>query len=204
MHYLNDLFSQIDFTNLLSLLLRVAAVFLCLAVHEASHGLAAYALGDPTAKGEHRLSLNPLRHIDLLGLLMMFFVGFGWQSRFLWICAISRIQNPEWALTALAGAAFQLCSGVGAAVCVPLYGLSCGGHCFHGGIVQFFVYYCLLSVGLGTFNLIPIPPLDGSKVLFSFLPDMAYFKLMYYERYGMLLLLALAFIGAGGGFCVGT
>ncbi len=185
MHYLNDLFSQIDFTNLLSLLLRVAAVFLCLAVHEASHGLAAYALGDPTAKGEHRLSLNPLRHIDLLGLLMMFSWGLDGQSRFLWICAISRIKIRNGAHR-FGRAAFQLCSGVGAAVCVPLYGLSCGGHCFHGGIVQFLYTTAFLSVGLGTFNLIPIPPLDGSKVLFSFLPDMAYFKLMYYERYGML------------------
>ena len=103
MHYLNDLFSQIDFTNLLSLLLRVAAVFLCLAVHEASHGLAAYALGDPTAKGEHRLSLNPLRHIDLLGLLMMFFVGFGWAKPV--PVDMRYFKNPKsgMALTALAG-----------------------------------------------------------------------------------------------------
>ena len=103
MHYLNDLFSQIDLTNLLSLLLRVAAVFLCLTVHETSHGLAAYALGDPTAKSEHRLSLNPLRHIDPLGLLMMFFVGFGWAKPV--PVDMRYFKNPKsgMALTALAG-----------------------------------------------------------------------------------------------------
>lgn len=200
MHYLNDLFSQIDFTNLLSLLLRVAAVFLCLAVHEASHGLAAYALGDPTAKGEHRLSLNPLRHIDLLGLLMMFFVGFGWAKPV--PVDMRYFKNPKSGMGAhrFGRAAFQLCSGVGAAVCVHFMAYHVAATAFTVALYSFLYTTAFLSVGLGTFNLIPIPPLDGSKVLFSFLPDMAYFKLMYYERYGMLLLLALAFIGAGGGF----
>ena len=78
--YLTNLFDQIDFSNLTGIVLRVAGVFLCLTIHESSHGLAAWVLGDPTAKREHRLSLNPLRHIDLLGLLMMFFVGFGWAK----------------------------------------------------------------------------------------------------------------------------
>ena len=187
MHYLNDLFSQIDFTNLLSLLLRVAAVFLCLAVHEASHGLAAYALGDPTAKGEHRLSLNPLRHIDLLGLLMM-------DMRY--------FKNPKsgMALTALAGPLSNFVLALVLLFVCRFMAYHVAATAFTVALYSFLYTTAFLSVGLGTFNLIPIPPLDGSKVLFSFLPDMAYFKLMYYERYGMLLLLALAFIGAGGGF----
>ena len=72
MHYLSNLWAALDFGSLLSMVTRLAAVLLCLTVHESCHGLAAYALGDPTARREHRLSLNPLRHIDWFGLLMMF------------------------------------------------------------------------------------------------------------------------------------
>ena len=74
LHYLQGLLSALDLTSLLDAVLRVAAIFLCLTVHETCHGLAALALGDPTAKSMHRLSLNPLRHIDWIGLLMMFVV----------------------------------------------------------------------------------------------------------------------------------
>ena len=74
MHYLSNLWAALDFGSLLDMLKRLAAVLLCLTVHETCHGLAAYALGDPTARRAHRLSLNPLRHIDWFGLLMMFLV----------------------------------------------------------------------------------------------------------------------------------
>ena len=77
---LSDLWNSLDFSAILSALMRLIAVFLCLTVHETCHGLAAYALGDPTAKREHRLSLNPLHHIDWLGLALMFTVGFGWAK----------------------------------------------------------------------------------------------------------------------------
>ena len=80
MQYLTNLWNALDFGSLESILLRLAAVFLCLTIHETCHGLAAYALGDPTAKRAHRLSLNPLRHIDWIGLLMMFVAGFGWAK----------------------------------------------------------------------------------------------------------------------------
>ena len=80
MHYLNNLWAALEFGSLWDMLLRLAAVLLCLTVHETCHGLAAYALGDPTARQAHRLSLNPLRHIDWFGLLMMFLAGFGWAK----------------------------------------------------------------------------------------------------------------------------
>ena len=80
LHYLQGLLAALDLTSLMDAVLRVAAIFLCLTVHETCHGLAALALGDPTAKSMHRLSLNPLRHIDWLGLLMMFGAGFGWAK----------------------------------------------------------------------------------------------------------------------------
>ena len=80
MQYLTNLWDALDFGSLESILLRVAAVFLCLTIHETCHGLAAYALGDPTAKRAHRLSLNPLRHIDWIGFVMMIVAGFGWAK----------------------------------------------------------------------------------------------------------------------------
>ena len=76
LHYLRELFYALDFASMSAAVLRVAAIILCMTVHETCHGLAAYALGDPTAKSMHRLSLNPLRHIDWLGLALMFAAGF--------------------------------------------------------------------------------------------------------------------------------
>ena len=80
MNSFSELWNSLDFSALLSALIRVVGVFLCLSVHETCHGLAAYALGDPTAKREHRLSLNPLHHIDWLGFASMLLLGFGWAK----------------------------------------------------------------------------------------------------------------------------
>ena len=197
--YLTNLFDQIDFSNLTGIVLRVAGVFLCLTIHESSHGLAAWVLGDPAAKREHRRSLIPLRHIDLLGLLMMFFVGFGWAKPV--PVDMRYFKNPKsgMAITALAGPASNF---------VLAIFLLLGCSLMDGRVIatpvtlalyQFLFTTAFLSVGLGTFNLIPIPPLDGSKVLFSFLPDSAYARLMYYERYGMIVLLLLAVTNVGNG-----
>ena len=80
MQYLKDLWAALDLGSLEGIALRLASVFLCLTIHESCHGLAAYALGDPTAKRAHRLSLNPLRHIDWIGFVMMIVAGFGWAK----------------------------------------------------------------------------------------------------------------------------
>ena len=84
MGYLENLWNALDFGSLRDMVLRLVSVFLCLTVHETCHGLAALALGDPTAKRARRLSLNPLRHIDWFGLLMMVTVGFGWAKPVPW------------------------------------------------------------------------------------------------------------------------
>ena len=105
LHYLENLFHALDLGSLGDAAVRMAAVLLCLTVHETCHGLTAYALGDPTAKSRHRLSLNPLRHIDWFGLLMMFAAGFGWAKP---VPVDPRyFKNPKrgMAVTALAGPA---------------------------------------------------------------------------------------------------
>lgn len=190
-----ELVQSIDWGSLTDALLRVLGVFLCLTVHETCHGLAAYALGDPTAKREHRLSLNPLHHIDWFGLAAMLLVGFGWAKPVPVDMRYFKKPKQGMALTALAGPVSNFV--------LALLALLCSRLVYHQyGALWDFIFDLLLttaylSVGLGLFNLIPISPLDGSKVLFAFLPDSAYEKLMRYEKYGMIALLILVWLGVG-------
>ena len=199
MTYLKDLFQALDLASLTGALTRVLGVFLCLTVHETCHGLAAYALGDPTAKAMHRLSLNPLRHIDWIGLCMMFFCGFGWAKPVPVDPRYFKKPKQGMALTALAGPVSNLLLALLLLLFSRLvYAFAPEGAAWDA-VFYFLLRTALLSIGLGIFNLVPIPPLDGSKVLAAFLPDHAYFQLMRYERYGMLLLIALSFWGVGSG-----
>ena len=197
--YLQNLLQALDMDSLLDAVLRVVAVLLCLTVHETCHGLAAYRLGDPTAKSMHRLSFNPLRHIDWLGLAMMFFAGFGWAKP---VPVDPRYFNKPtegMAVTALARPVSNLLLAplaIGISKVIYLY----APYTAALDVLFVFLLYILapLSVGLGLFNLLPIPPLDGSKVLGALLPDETYFRLMRYERYGMILLLGLSWLGVTG------
>ena len=197
LHYLQELFYALDFSSLWDAVGRVIAIFLCLTVHETCHGLAAYALGDPTAKSMHRLSLNPLRHIDWIGLLMMFAVGFGWAKPVPVDPRYFKKPKQGMALTALAGPVSNLLLAAAALALLRGAVLVLPGTDWAIWLVNFLLELSILSVGLGLFNLIPIPPLDGSKVLAAFLPDRQYITLMRYERYGILVLLVLSFVGIG-------
>lgn len=205
LHYLQELLQALDLTSMLDAVLRAAAVLLCLTVHEVCHGLAALALGDPTAKSMHRLSLNPIHHIDWFGLLMMFVAGFGWAKPVPVDPRYFKKPKQGMALTALAGPVSNFALALLAIFISRLIYLfvpySAGSE-----IAFSFCLYVLapMSVGLGLFNLLPIPPLDGSKVAAVLLPDRAYLWLMRYERYGMVLLLALSWLGITGGFISGA
>lgn len=195
--FLNDL----DVYGLISFLLNGVAILFCLTVHELSHGLTAYYLGDPTAKDAGRLTLNPIKHIDIFGLLMMIAARVGWAKAVPVDMRNFKHPKRDMAITALAGPAANfllalvallilsliyrgiLLPGVGAVPTALFYGM------------EFLAYLAILSVGLGIFNLIPIPPLDGSKVLFSLLPQKAYYTILHYERYIMGAVLLLAFSG---------
>ena len=197
MHYLSNLWAALDFCSLLSMVTRLAAVLLCLTVHESCHGLAAYALGDPTARREHRLSLNPLRHIDWFGLLMMFVAGFGWAKPVPVNPNYFKKPKQGMALTALAGPVSNFLLALLTLLAARIFCDVAAYSEANQRILDFLLMVALLSIGLGLFNLLPIPPLDGSKVLFAVLPDGAYNQLMRYERYGMLLLFALVFFDVG-------
>ena len=147
-------------------------------------------MGDTTARDMGRLSLNPLHHIDPMGLLMMVVFRFGWAKPV--PINMYRFKEPkrDMALTALAG---PVTSILLSAVMLIFYGLLFP---LRNSMIGTFILTVVatsayLSLSLGVFNLLPVPPLDGSKVLFSLLSDEAYEKLMRYERYGMILLVAL-------------
>ena len=181
---LRTIWDGFDFTYLVSILLGVIPSLLCITLHELSHGYVAYLLGDDTAKRAGRLTLNPLKHLDPIGLLMMLVFRFGWAKPV--PVNMMRFKHPKrgMAVTALAGPACNLLITV---VFLFLYGFLQG--------IELTAY---ISLGFCIFNLIIVPPLDGSKVLFSLLPDRLYLKLMRYERYGSLLLLVLVWSGLLG------
>ena len=195
---IQDIWGGFDFTYILSILLSVVPSLLCITFHELSHGFVAYKLGDDTAKRAGRLTLNPIKHIDPMGLLMMAVFHFGWAKPV--PINMYRFKDPKkgMAITALAGPvsnlilAFVFVFFYGA-LYQPLYRTSAGQH-----LLQMLSLGAYISTGLAVFNLIPIPPLDGSKVMLAVLSDEAYAKLMRYERYGMLIMVALVATGILG------
>lgn len=190
--------AQLDFTALFDLLLPAAAALCCVTIHEMSHGYAACLLGDPTAKNAGRLTLNPLRHIDLMGLLAMVLVKFGWAKPVPVDPRHFKKPKRDMALTALAGPVSNVVLAYGA-LCLSSALLWCCARNPGSVILRYvyllFYYMAVLSAGLAVFNIFPIPPLDGSKVLFSLLPGKVYGLILRYERYGMLVLLALLYFG---------
>ena len=191
-----DIKSGFDFSYLLSILLGVIPSLLCITLHELSHGLMAYRLGDTTAKDAGRLTLNPLKHLDPIGLLMMLVFHVGWARPV--PVNMMRFKNPKrgMALTALAGPAMNVLItavflALYGALYLPLYDSGAGRY-----FLEMIELTARISLGLAIFNLIPVPPLDGSKILLSVLPDSGYRTLMRYERYGSLLLFALMAVGA--------
>ena len=189
----SDVIRNLNWSVLTDMLLAVIPALICITLHELSHGFVAYKLGDNTAKNMGRLTLNPIKHIDIFGLIMMVVLKFGWAKPV--PVNMRNFKNPkrDMAITALAG---PLSNVLICCVVLFIYGLvylpcNLAGTEFAGSLLYAVYITAYLSIALAIFNIIPIPPLDGSKVLFALLPDAAYAKLMRYERYGMLLLLVL-------------
>jgi Zn-dependent protease len=176
-----------------SYVLIAVAALLAITFHEFCHGFAAYKMGDPTAKKLGRLSLNPIKHIDILGLIMLIIAGFGWAKPV--PVNMRNFKSPKrgMAITALAGPISSLLLAFIALLFVAI--LLPFENTVTTSIVQFLILLANISAGLGVFNFIPIPPLDGSKVLLSFLPDNVYYNILKYEFIGMIALIYILSTG---------
>lgn len=180
------------------LLMTVLCVFFSLSVHEFAHGYAAYKMGDGTAKYMGRLNLNPMSHLDPIGAICLFLFGFGWAkpvpinpSNF----RRDRMKSGM-VITALAGPAGNLITAFVSIfvmhVISAVYGNASGIFALVASVLNTLFYVlAYMNIGLAVFNLIPVPPLDGSKVLNAVLPARIYFKIMQYEQYGFIVLILL-------------
>ncbi|MBE6664279.1 MAG: site-2 protease family protein [Ruminococcaceae bacterium] len=197
--------------ELIDLLLRLPIVIIALVVHECAHGFIAYKLGDPTAKYLGRLTLNPIKHLDPIGALCMLLFRFGWAKP----VPINPMyfKNPKvgMALSSLAGPTSNIIlSFIGTffyVLSVKLGNLiivttaNTGLYTPLSYLYQFFAMFAILNMSLAIFNLIPLPPLDGSRIISIFLPQRAYFRIMRYERYigiGFMVLLLVDSYFLGG------
>ena len=188
-----NLFNQ--FTNGFPIelfIMRMFAILMALTFHEFFHGYIAYRLGDNTAKIDGRLSLNPIRHLDPVGAVLIILVGFGWAKPVM--VDPYNLKNPkqDMAIISAAGPLSNLLMAfVVAVISTPFMILFRGNsNIFVGYIFMFLRVLVEVNVGLAIFNLIPIPPLDGSKILGFFLPTNLYFRFISF-RWGFLLLLAI-------------
>ena len=190
------------FSDIPLLLLRIPVILLALSMHEAAHGFAAYKMGDPTARNLGRLTLNPLKHLDPIGTLMMFVFGFGWARPVPINPRYFKDPKKGMAISAAAGPISNLLLGFVGLLCANLFwfAVTRSGLIFEAdgalyantdsafvvNLVSythtFFYLFYMLNVSLGVFNLLPVPPLDGSRIFLSFLPTNLYFQIMRYER----------------------
>ena len=200
---------------LVSFLFTLPVILLSLSVHELSHGFVSDKLGDHTARSMGRLTLNPLKHIDPIGFIALLVFHIGW-ARPVMVDA-RNFKNPkrDMALTALAGpvsnflmafvfsmvfAALLRFGGINNSFFSILNYLNgtaseVSGADVFGVITTLSYYFLVINIGLGVFNLISIPPLDGSKILYAFLPNRILFKILPYERYLQFVLILLLWLG---------
>ncbi len=189
--------------TLIQFLFVVPCVLIALTFHEFAHGYMAYKLGDPTAKNFGRLTLNPLKHLDPIGTICMIFFHFGWAKPVPINSRYFKKPRRDMALTAAAGPIMNFILALfGVLVCriltkifVAFPAQSDFVYYIQYAALTLFSYFHMLNLSLGVFNLIPIPPLDGSRIFYIFLPQKWYFGVMKYEKYIQLALLVLLWTG---------
>ncbi len=190
---------KVEFIDIIiSVLSSLIVIFLTMPIHEFAHAYAATKLGDPTPKFSGRLSLNPFNHIDYLGALCILIFGFGWAKPVEVNPRNFRNVKTGMAITAFAGPLSNIMvafvsSFIYYALLRAFYATGIAALVY---VSQVFVYIALINASLAVFNLIPIPPLDGSRIMGVILPDRIYYRLMQYERYLYFLVIILIVVGA--------
>ena len=178
---------------LIIFLMWLPIILLSLSFHEASHAFIAYKLGDPTARNFGRVTLNPLKHLDPIGFIAMLTIGFGWAKP----CPVNtrNFRNPKkgFALSSLAGPVSNMILALGFTVLMAIFYLvylifviarGLAEPPVFAGYIKLFLYYGIyLNISLAIFNFLPVPPLDGSRILGLILPDKVYYAFLKYERY---------------------
>lgn len=188
----------------ISMLLSLPIIFLSLSVHETAHGYAAYRLGDPTAKSLGRLTLNPLKHLDPMGFACMLLAGFGWANPVPVNSRYFKKPRRDIAIVGIAGPLSNLLLAFIFLLLLRFFGF---GFLYElpvqtelqANLVYFailFLYYGVyMNITLAIFNLLPVPPLDGSRIFYVFLPPRAYYKIMQHQRTITLIVMALLLLG---------
>lgn len=169
-----------------SFVILVGLLLYSVIFHEVAHGVVAYWFGDRTARDAGRLTLNPVVHIDPMGTIMLFLVGFGWANPVPVNFYNLKHYRAGLICVALAGCLTNIAIATVALFILQFYGT----HSFFSGIL---LIVARINIILGAFNLIPIPPLDGSKILMGFLPADMQMQLARFERYGFIILIVLLF-----------
>ena len=190
--------------NWLSILINVPITLIALTGHEFAHGWVSTKLGDPTPKMQGRLTLNPLAHLDVVGTILMILTGFGWAKPVNVDPRYYKNTKKGMALTAAAGPLANLIMAFAALLIYAVFfavnmkfGLGIDSAVQSVGYIA--QIFAIRNLCFMVFNIIPIPPLDGSKVLGMFLPNSAYYKMLQYERYSMLLIMVLSLTGVFSG-----
>lgn len=191
---------------ILLLIIQLPILLFTLTIHEVSHGFVAYLLGDDTAKRAGRLSLNPISHIDIIGLIMLLVVRIGWAKP----VPINPYNFKDYKRdTALSAAAGPVSNFLMAIILSIIYRIVTAGSGFNGfqqffitlsygningigNLLNFIVMFTIfINIALGLFNLLPVPPMDGSKILGGFLSDRAYYKYTAKEKMGAQILMVI-------------
>lgn len=191
---------MITFDYIIGLLISLIAFFISISCHEFAHGFVAYKMGDPTAKLSGRLTLNPVKHFDLFSIIFFIVFRFGWAKGVPVDSRYFKNQKHGMVYSALAGPVTNV---ILAFVFTVIFNLILKMR-FSSDIVYHIFYYLalfcqyMISVNamLAIFNLIPVPPLDGSKIFLAVLPEELYFKVLSYDKYMMIISLVLVYVGA--------
>lgn len=189
------LFSSVGTTVCILLTTLIALVG-----HELAHGWVSGKLGDPTPKMQGRMTLNPLAHLDLVGTLLMLLTGFGWAKPVQVNPMYYKNRKKGMALVALAGPLANLLMAFAGFLLGTLLGKLVSGFSYSAAvfIMQLTALFTIRNLQFMVFNLIPLPPLDGAKILGVFLPDRAYYTMLQYEQYCIIILMVLSLLGVFG------